>query len=148
MEDRLGQGKHGTEIYTVEGCTSQRRGAGPRKFSITCPWQFCFICHNLGSGERHCARCVLCLPSYPGVDEPQFGKLRCKGIKKMDWRSQGIQHDLEGLECQLGIWGFCWAVGTSGPNHVGMDEAGPAEGQSSQLTAWGLFVPGPVLGTG
>lgn len=50
---RLGQGKHGTEFYTGKGCTSQRRGAGPRKPPPPppCPWQFCFGWHNLGSGK-------------------------------------------------------------------------------------------------
>lgn len=50
-----------------------------------------------------------------------------------------MQRDLEGPECQLGIWAFCWAVETSGINHVVMDEAGPTEGHSSQHSAWGLL---------
>lgn len=56
---------------------------------------------------------LFCASGYSGVKEPQFGKLRCSGIKKMDWRAQGVQHDLEGLECHLGIWAFCWTVETS-----------------------------------
>ena len=69
---------------------------------------------------------LFCASGYPGVKEPQFGKLRCSGIKKMDWKkkkkkdgleSSGVQHDLEGLECHLGIWAFCWTVETSG-DHV------------------------------
>lgn len=113
MRDRLGRGKRGTETYTVEGCTSQRRGAWPES-SPTNPQHFCSIWHTR-NGERQCAHPVVCPPRYPGIDDAQCGKLRCKGIKRMDWRAQEVQHDLEGLIFQLGIWAFCCALGATGP---------------------------------
>lgn len=36
-------------------------------------------------------------------------------------------------------------VEASGPNHVGMDETGLAEGHSSQHSAWGLFHARPCI---
>ena len=32
---------------------------------------------------------LLCASGYVGVEEPQFGKLRCSKILKMDWRARG-----------------------------------------------------------
>lgn len=102
---------------------------------------------TLGSGERQCAHPVVCPPRYPGIDDAQFGKLRCKGIKRMDWRAQEVQHDLEGLIFQLGIWAFCCAVGAIGPNCVGMDETRLLRDSSEHMLSV-CSMPGPGSGTG
>lgn len=58
-----------------------------------------------------------------------------------------MQHDSEGLVFQLGIWGFCCTVGTTGPNCVGMDETSLLR-DSSEHVPRVYSMPGPGSGTG
>lgn len=48
---------------------------------------------------------------------PTWESSHVRELKKIGWRSQGIQQELEGLECHKARGLF---VETSGPSHVGM----------------------------